>query len=70
MNVDVKLPLSIDFQSISGIIKAVQVFPDEPELEHMYVVYVNPDELSKVESALAEHPGVNSYERIPMRHLV
>jgi len=70
LNVDVILPVSVDWKAISGITKAVQVFPDSDKMAYMFVVYVEPDQLESVMSTLTDHPGIRSVERIATRRVM
>lgn len=67
LNVDVKLPLTVEFDKIDGVIKYVQIFPNDEELEHMYIVYVEPNKLESVKTFLEEHEGIKSVELVAKR---
>jgi uncharacterized protein YlbG (UPF0298 family) len=70
LNIDVILPISVDWKSISGLTKAVQVFPDDDKMAYMFVVYVEPDKLESVTQQLNDHPGVRSVERCAIRRIM
>ena len=70
LNVDVILPVSVDWDSIPGIKKAVQVFPDNDKMAYMFVVYVEPDKLESVTKQLQDHSGIRSVERIATRRIM
>jgi hypothetical protein len=70
LNVDVVLPVSVKWDTIPGLLKAVQVFPDDDEMAYMFVVYVEPDKLESVTQQLNDHPGVNSVERCAIRRIM
>lgn len=68
LNVKVALPLSFDFSTIQGVVKATQVFPDNPRLAGWYVVTVEPENLMAVKSALEKQAGVTSVENVAIRY--
>jgi len=67
LNVYVNLPLTVDFMSIDGITKVVHLMPEKTDFDDWYIVYFEPEDFDKVESALKTHPGIADCERIPMR---
>jgi hypothetical protein len=67
LNVHVNLPLTVDFASIEGITKVIQVLPDNIEFNNWYIVYCNPEDLEKVKTALDSHSGVFMCEKCPIR---
>ena len=68
LNVKVALPLSFDFNTISGVVKAIQVFPDNPRLAGWYVITVEPQNLMTVKSTLEKQAGVTSVEKVALRY--
>lgn len=70
LNVDVILPVSVDWETIPGITKAVQVFPDDDKMAYMFVVYVESDKLESVTQQLNDHSGVRSVERCAIRRIM
>lgn len=67
LNVDTVPGKTVDFELMSGIIKAVQVFPNDPDTEHMWTIYIEPSDLENVMAMLQADPNVDSVERIPLR---
>ncbi len=63
------MPLTVDFGTIAGIKKAVQVFPNTPGLDELFIVYLEDDKLEEVKNLLEADDGIVSCELVPIRKL-
>ena len=67
VSVRVKLPRTLDLTIIPGVKKAIQIFPNDPLFEDMWIAYTEHGEENSVIQLMNTHPGIVSCERIPLR---
>lgn len=76
LSVTIRSPLSFKFEEISNLTKVTQVFPPEQypnmpdEFYTWYVVHMDEANSDTVLTALTNHPGIESVDKIPIKRII